>query len=165
MASNAEIELEAFGTYRADDSDKGLGQLDLTSRITRLHASLSTASTAGCRPRTLEWLQYALVSGRVSDGTVRNQGCPCSCFHSKANASEFRIAARVTDASLDVHPVAIQGERSPEATRTCAAAETIDGRFVLDGGSMTVTAQRGTAYRAKLSKLSRAFRTSGAMQC
>ncbi|MEO8187818.1 MAG: hypothetical protein ABI580_10695, partial [Burkholderiaceae bacterium] len=65
-ASNAEIELEAIGVYRAASTEKGgPGWLDLTSRIARLHAPAAyryVPVVAGSA--TLNWLQHALVSGR-----------------------------------------------------------------------------------------------------
>ena len=93
------------------------------------------------------------MSGRVSDGTVRIKGDLARFPFEGERDSEFRIAARVMDASLDVHPAEIQGERSAEATRSWPLLKDIDADFMLDRGSMTVTAQRGTAYGAKLSNV------------
>ena len=152
-ASNAEIQLEASGIYRAA-SDKGLGWLDLTSRVARLHAPAVHRYVPLVAGRaTLEWLQHALVSGRISDGTVRIKGDLARFPFESEQGSEFRIAARVTEASLDVHPAEIQGERSAEATRRWPLLKDIDADFVLDGDSITVTAQRGTVYAAKLSNV------------
>ncbi|HVE89703.1 MAG TPA: YhdP family protein [Burkholderiaceae bacterium] len=152
-ASSAEIELEASGIYRAA-SDKGPGWLDLTSRVARLHASAVhryVPLVAG--GATLEWLQHALVSGGVSDGIVRIKGDLARFPFEGERDSEFRIAARVTEASLDVHPAKIQGEQSAEAARRWPLLKDIDADFVLDRGSMTVTAQRVTVYGAKLSNV------------
>ena len=154
-ASNAEIELEATGVYRAASGDKrGPGWLDLNSRIARLHAPaayryvpLVTGSA------TLDWLQHALVSGRVTDGTVRIRGDLAQFPFEGEHDAEFRVAARVTDTSLDVHPAAIQGDRPAEAAWTWPLLKEIDANFVLERGSMTVTAQRGAAYGARLTNV------------
>ena len=154
-ASNAEIELEATGTYRAATADSaGPGWLDLTSRIARLHAPaahryvpLAVGNT------TLDWLQHALVAGRVSAGTVRIKGDLARFPFEGETDSEFRVAAHVTEASLDVHPSAIQSDRSAGALSAWPLLKDIDADFLLDRGSMTVTAHRAAAYGAKLSNV------------
>ncbi len=154
-ASNAEIELEATGTYRAASADKGgPGWLDLTSRIARLHAPAAhryVPLAAG--NTTLNWLQHALVAGRVSDGTVRIKGDLARFPFEGESDSEFRVAARVTEASLDVHPSATQSDRTADAPGIWPLLKDIDADFLLDRGSMTVTAQRASAYGAKLSNV------------
>ncbi len=154
-ASNADIELEVTGTYRAASADKGgPGWLDLTSRIARLHAPAAhryVPLVVG-NP-TLHWLQHALVTGRVTDGTVRIKGDLARFPFEGASDTEFHIAAHVTDASLDVHPAATQGDRFDEASRVWPLLKEIDADFVLDRGSMTVTAHRAAAYGAKLSNV------------
>ncbi len=139
-ASNADIELEATGTYRAASGDKGgPGWLDLTSRIARLHAPAAYRYVpVAAGTTTLHWLQHALVTGRVTDGTVRIKGDLARFPFEGANDAEFRIAARVTDASLDVHPGAVQGERSAEASRVWPLLTDIDADLLLERGSMTV---------------------------
>ena len=67
--------------------------------------------------------------------------------------AEFRIAARVVDAALDVHPAVVQGERSAEAARAWPLLKDIDADLLFDRASMTVTAKRGAAYSAKLSNV------------
>ena len=75
-AANVDLELEASGIYRAAPGERGgPGWLDLTGRIVRLHAPAAyryvpLAAGSG----TLDWLQHALVSGRVTDGTMRVKG-------------------------------------------------------------------------------------------
>ena len=152
-ASNAEIELEASGTYRAASADSGgPGWLDLTSRIARLHAPaahryvpLAVGNT------TLDWLQHSLVAGRVSGGTVRIKGDLARFPFEGETDSEFRVTAHITEASLDVHPGAAQGDRSAGALSVWPLLKDIDADFLLDRGSMTVTAHRGAAYGARLS--------------
>lgn len=151
-ASNADIELQLSGTYRAASGDKGgPGWIDLTSRITRLHAPaahryvpLAVGST------TLHWLQNALVGGRVTDGSVRIKGDLARFPFEGVNDAEFRIAAHVTEASLDVHPRLGQGDRSAEASREWPLLKDIDADFLLERRSMTVSAQRASAYGARL---------------
>ncbi len=154
-ASNAEIELEASGVYRAAiDEKSGRGFVDLTARIARLNApALHRYVPLGAGQATLDWLQHALLSGRIGDGTVRVKGDLARFPFEGERDAEFRIAARVTDAALDVHPAAMQGDRSTEATRAWPLLKDIDADFVLDRAAMTVTAQRATAYGAKLSNV------------
>ena len=52
-----------------------------------------------------------------------------------------------------MHPAATQGDRSNEASRDWPLLKEIDADFVLDRGSMTVTAHRAAAYGAKLSNV------------
>ncbi|HKO68667.1 MAG TPA: YhdP family protein [Burkholderiaceae bacterium] len=154
-ASNADIEFQVTGTYRAASGDKGgPGWIDVTSHIERLHAPaahryvpLAVGST------TLHWLQNALVSGRVTDGSVRIKGDLARFPFEGVNDAEFRIAAHVTEASLDVHPRLGQGDRSDEASRAWPLLKDIDADFLLERRAMTVTAQRASAYGARLSNV------------
>ena len=154
-ASNADIELEASGRYRAPQADRsGPGSLDLTVRIARLQAAAAyryVPLVAGSG--TLNWLQHALVSGRVNDGTVRIKGDLARFPFENERDSEFRVAARVAGATLDVHPAGAQHDVSTAATRTWPLLHDIDADFVLDKASLTVTAQRGSAYGAKLTNV------------
>ncbi len=102
---------------------------------------------------TLDWLQHALVSGRVSDGTIRIKGDLARFPFEGENGAEFRIAAHVIDASLDVHPGATQGDRSADTPSVWPLLKDIDADLLLDRGSMTVTAHRAAAYGAKLSNV------------
>ena len=155
FASNADIELEATGTYRAASGDKdGPGWLDLTSRIARLNAPAAhryVPLVVGTT--TLQWLQHALVTGRVTDGTVRIKGDLARFPFEGENDAEFRIALHVTDASLDVHPGKVQGDGSAETPRVWPLLKDIDADLLFERRSMTVTAQRGAAYDAKLSNV------------
>ena len=154
-ASNADIELEASGIYRAGVGEKGgPGWIDLTGRIARLHAPaayryvpLAAGST------TLDWLQRALVAGRVNDGTVRVKGDLAKFPFEVERDAEFRVAARVSGAVLDVYPAALQAEKPVTASRIWPLLEDIDADLLFDRASMTVTAQRGRVYGAKLANV------------
>ena len=154
-ASNAEIEVEASGAYRAVEGDAGKpGWLDVTSRIARLHASaahkyvpLAVGNT------TLSWLQHALVSGHVTDGSVRIKGDLARFPFEGERDTEFRIAARITDAALDVQPTSGQGARSADATRLWPLLTAIDADLLIDRSTLTVTAQRAAVYGVKLTNV------------
>ena len=154
-ASNADIELEASGIYRAAPGEKGgPGWIDLTGRIARLHAPaayryvpLAAGST------TLDWLQHALVSGRASDGTVRVKGDLAKFPFEGERDAEFRVTARVTGAELDVYPAALQTEKSAAAPPIWPLLKDIDADLLFERASMTVTAQRGAIYGAKLANV------------
>ncbi len=62
----------------------------------------------------------------------------------------MRISARVTDATLDVHPSAAQRDRAHDTATTWPLLTGIDADLLFDRASMTVTAQRGSAYDVRL---------------
>lgn len=152
--SNADAELEASGLYRAPNGGKsGPGWVDLTGRIARLNAAAAyryVPLSAGSA--TLDWLQHALVSGRVSDGSVRVKGDLAKFPFEAEREAEFRITARVIDGELDVYPAALQPAKSGTSP-TWPLLRDIDGDLLFDRASMTVTAQRGAAYGAKLTNV------------
>ena len=154
-ASNADIELEAAGVYRAPHGEKGgPGWLDLTGRIARLHAPAAyryVPLAAG--ETTLDWLQHALVAGRASDGSVRVKGDLAKFPFEGERESEFRVTARVTGAELNVYPAALQSDKSAAAPPIWPLLTDIDGDLLFERASMTVTAQRGAAYGAKLTNV------------
>ncbi|HZA96803.1 MAG TPA: YhdP family protein, partial [Burkholderiaceae bacterium] len=154
-ASNADTELELTGSYRAATGDQGgPGWLDLSARIARLNASAAhryVPLVVGTS--TLQWLQHALVAGRVTDGTVRIKGDLGRFPFEGENDGEFRIALHVIDASLDVHPGKVQREGSAEGSRVWPLLTDIDADLLIERRSMTVTAQRAAAYDARLSNV------------
>ncbi len=87
-ASNADIELEAAGLIARPNGDKGgPGWLDLTGRIARLHAPAAyryVPLAAG--NTTLDWLQHALVAGRVTRWHGACQRRSSRSFHSRGSA-------------------------------------------------------------------------------
>ena len=151
-AANVDIELEASGIYRAAQGERsGPG-------------SISQAASCGYtrRPRTDTYhsppAAAQLVATRVGFRTrngrhdARQGDLSRFPFEGERDA-EFRIAARVVDAALDVHPAVVQGERSAEAAKAWPLLKDIDADLLFDRASMTVTAKRGAAYSAKLSNV------------
>jgi uncharacterized protein (TIGR02099 family) len=68
---------------------------------------------------------------------------------------EFRIAGRVTGATLDVHPGAMRGEGAPAAPGVVwPVLSEIDADVVFERASMTITAQRGRAFGARIEQAS-----------
>ncbi len=153
-ASNADIEVEAAGLYRAPSGEKGgPGWVDFTGRIPRLHAAAAyryVPLTAG--RNTLDWLQHALVSGRASDGAVRVKGDLAKFPFEGERDAEFRVTARVTGAELNVYPT-LPSERSAAAPPTWPLLTDVDADLLFERASMTVTAQRGAVYGAKLANV------------
>ncbi len=154
-ASNTDIDIEAAGIYRAANGEKsGPGWLDLSARIVRLDAPAAykyVPLIAG--NTTLDWLQRALVGGHLTEGTVRVKGDLSKFPFEGERDSEFRITARVADAVLDARPAAIPAERTAEVARMWPLLTDIDAELVIDRSSLTVTAQRGAAYGARLTKV------------
>ena len=70
--------------------------------------------TARRRQRHARRLQHALVSGRATDGTMRVKGDLSRFPFEGERDAEFRIAARVNDAALDVHPPPLNANVPPK---------------------------------------------------
>lgn len=152
--SNDDVDVIATGTYRRGAA--GAGAVDLTGRITRAeagaaHRYVPLAAGEGTR----RWLQHALVEGRLGDGTFRLRGELARFPFVNPADGEFRIAGRVTGATLDVYPMAMQ-----DAGRTAGPGAVwpllsdIDADLLFDRASMTITAQRGRAYGARIEQAS-----------
>lgn len=140
-AANTDLEVEASGIYRATDSEpSGPGWLDLTGRIARAHApAVFRYVPALAGAEVLDWLQHALVAGRVTDGAFRVKGNLAQFpFHS-AKEGEMRATARVSGATLEVHPAAVQSN----SAQTWPLLSGIDGDLLFDRDSMTVTTRHG----------------------
>ncbi|MBA2412780.1 MAG: TIGR02099 family protein [Burkholderiaceae bacterium] len=152
-AANAEIEVEASGTYRAADlanpGERALGSIDLNGRVLRLDAPaafryvpIAVGNTA------IEWLQHALIAGRVSDGALRIKGNLAHFPFGPGREGEMRISARVHDATLSVAPAT-----RDDTPRLWPLLTGIDADVVFERASMTVTAQRGTVQGVRLSNV------------
>jgi uncharacterized protein (TIGR02099 family) len=149
-AANDDIDVLANGTYRTAES--GPGTADLTGRIARAsadtaHRYIPLAVGAGTR----KWLERALVKGRLSDGTFRLKGDLARFPFTNAADGEFRIAGRVTGATLDVLPGAPGEDGAPaEPGAIWPVLSDIDADLLFDRASMTITAQRARAYGARI---------------
>jgi uncharacterized protein (TIGR02099 family) len=148
--SNADLELSATGTWKGAGNGGGAGAADLTARIERLdlraaHRYVPLAAGEG----TLDWLQHALLEGRLSDGSVRLRGALDRFPYVAPAEGEFRASARVRNAVLDVAPHAdAQGQRTPG--RPWPLIRDLDAEVVFERQAMTVRAQRGTIGGARI---------------
>ncbi len=150
--ANADLELEASGIYRAGNHERnGPGWLDLTGRIARLNAPAIfryVPTVAGSNAR--DWLQHALVAGRVTGGVLRVKGDLARFpFHS-AQEGELRVTARVSGATLDVYPAAAQGDRADGSAQIWPLLSGIDAELLFDRDSVTITAERGAVHGVRL---------------
>jgi len=148
--SNADFELAASGTWKGASNGKGPGAVDLTARIERLEARnayryVPLAAGEG----TLNWLQHALLDGRLSDGTVRVRGALDRFPYVAPADGEFRAVARLRNAVLDVAPHAdTPGERSPG--KPWPLIRDLDAEVAFERQSMSIRAQRGTIGGARI---------------
>ncbi|MDH5207977.1 MAG: YhdP family protein [Burkholderiaceae bacterium] len=147
-AANEDAEVTAGGTYRT--AAAGPGEIDLTGRITRANANGAfryIPLVAGATTR--RWLERALVGGRLADGTFRVKGDLARFPFVDPAVGEFRIAGRVTSATLDVAPgpADASGNAAPPGA-IWPVLSNIDADLLFERASMTITAQRGRAYGA-----------------
>ncbi len=153
QASNRDIELNATGSYRT--ADKGPGVVDLSARIIRFDAAAThryvplAAGTGAAR-----WLKNGLVRGRLGDASLRLRGDLAQFPFKRPADGEFRLAGKVTNATLDVAPGAAVNGRQPPAGSVWPLLTEIDADIVFERASITINAQRGSVYGARIQNTS-----------
>jgi uncharacterized protein (TIGR02099 family) len=151
-ASNEDMEVTANGTYRTAPS--GPGSIDLAGRVVRANAEAAwryIPTAAGTGTRT--WLRHALVSGRLGDGSYKVKGDLARFPFANAAEGDFRFAGRVTGATLDFLPGTPNEAGRPAAPGAVwPVLSDIDADLVFERASMTITAQRGRAYDARIER-------------
>ncbi|MGH6623627.1 MAG: YhdP family protein, partial [Burkholderiaceae bacterium] len=147
-ASNADLEVSASGDWKRTAS--GSGAIDLNARIPRLNAATAYRYVPqGAGAGTLAWLQHALLAGRVSDGAVRIRGNLDRFPFVQPADGEFKVTARVREATLDVAPApTASGARRPGTPWPLLTG--IDADLLFERASMTITAERGLAQAARI---------------
>ncbi|MGZ9031430.1 MAG: YhdP family phospholipid transporter, partial [Burkholderiaceae bacterium] len=149
-ASNDDVDVVANGTYRTGET--GPGAVDLSGRIARANASTAhryIPMVAGAGTR--KWLEGALVKGRLSDGTFKVKGDLARFPFTNPADGEFRIAGRVTGATLDVFPGPPGDDGRPaEPGAVWPLLSEIDADLLFERASMTITAQRARVYGARI---------------
>ena len=156
-ASNAEIDFSASGIYRVAEAapngqQAGPGWADLTGRIARLDAASAYKYVpVGAGNTTIEWLQRALLAGKLTNGALRIKGDLAHFPFRGEDQGELRFTGRVDDATLDVHP----HDRSERAdtSRTWPLLTAIDADLLFERASLTVTAPRGSVYGVRLANV------------
>ena len=97
------------------------------------------------------WLQYAIVDGRIEDGTFRLRGDLAKFPFPAAADGEFRVAARLRDGVLDVSPqVDANGNRAP--TPVWPLIRAIDADLLFERQGMTIRAQERLINGARISE-------------
>jgi uncharacterized protein (TIGR02099 family) len=149
-ASNDDAEVTAGGSYRTAPS--GPGVIDLSGRITRANANGAfryIPLVAGAATR--RWLEHALVEGKLTDGTFRVKGDLAQFPFVNPAEGEFRVAGRVSGATLDVFPgpTDAAGRPAPPGAIWPVLAD-IEADLLFDRASMTITARSGRAYGARI---------------
>jgi uncharacterized protein (TIGR02099 family) len=149
-ASNDDVDVTANGTYRTAAS--GPGWIDLSGRVARANADTAwryIPAVAGTGLRT--WLQHALVTGRLGDAPFKLKGDLARFPFTNPAEGDFRFGGRVTGATLDFLPGHPDSEGKPAAPGSVWPILTdIDADLVFERASMTITAQRGRAYGARI---------------
>jgi uncharacterized protein (TIGR02099 family) len=168
-ASNDEVELNASGSYRS--GGKGPGFADLGGRIVRAQARAAhkyVPLVAGANTRA--WLRNALVAGEAVDGSFRLRGDLSDFPFNDPKTGEFRVAARVRNATLDYMPhvdgvapnrVEGAGEVASDVGKSLRQAqdrlwpriEGIDGELLFERQRMAITGQRGSIYGVQLANV------------
>ena len=143
--------MSTSGTWRASAA-AGSGVADLTGRISRLqarHAFRYVPRVAG--EGTIAWLQHAILGGRIEDGNFRLRGDLDKFPFPVAADGEFRVAAQLRDASLDVSPqIGPNGERA--STPVWPLIRDIEADLLFERQGMTIRAQRGTINGARIAE-------------
>ena len=149
-ASNDDVDVVANGMYRT--AEAGPGTVDLAGRIARANASTAyryIPTMAGADTR--KWLEHALVKGRLSEGTFRLKGDLARFPFINPAEGDFRIAGRLTGATLDVFPSPPGDDGRPaEPGAVWPLLSEIDADLLFERASMTITAQRARAYGARI---------------
>jgi len=149
-ASNDDVDVTASGTYRTAAS--GPGSIDLAGRVVRANAEaahryIPTAVGTG----TYAWLRHALVKGRLADAPFKLKGDLARFPFTNPADGDFRFGGRVTGATLDFFPGEPGGAGKPPVPGSVWPVLTdIDADLAFERASMTVTAQRGRAYGARI---------------
>ena len=149
-ASNDDADVTANGTYRTTPS--GPGWIDLSGRVVRANADaayryIPTVAGTGTR----RWLQHALVKGRLNDAAFRLKGDLARFPFMQPAEGDFRLAGRVTGATLDVFPGELGDAGKPsEPGAVWPVLSDIDADLAFERASLTITAQRGRAYGARI---------------
>ena len=142
--ANADLEITASGLWRAARAGGGPGEAELSGRIVRLEARSAyryVPLNAGLA--TLGWLQYALLDGRLSDGSFRLRGDLSKFPFATAADGEFRAGGRLRGGVLDVAPAAdANGQRTPGSP--WPLLRDLDAEVAFERQGMNVRAQRGT---------------------
>ncbi len=146
--ANADLELAASGSWRR--SGTGPGIADFTGRIGRLearaaHRYLPRAIGVG----TLDWLRYALLDGRLDEGSFVLRGDLARFPFVAPAEGEFRAGGRVRGVVLDVVPeVGPDGQRA--AVPHWPLLRDIDADLQFERRSMTIRARRGVIGGARI---------------
>ena len=149
-AANDDAEITGSGSWRSTSS--GPGVLDVSGRITRAVASSAyryMPVMAG--QATRDWLELAVMRGRVTEGNYRIRGDLSHFPFVNPADGEFRIVGRVAGATLDVHPGRpdANGKRPPPGAEWPLLTD-IDADLLFERASVTITAQRGRAYGTRI---------------
>jgi uncharacterized protein (TIGR02099 family) len=111
--TNADLQGDWHGQWRAPANGKGLGVLDLQGQIKRAdaakaHRYLPTTLPADVR----QYVRDALVKGTYSNVQVRIKGDLDKVPFANPKEGEFRFAGRVQDVELDYMPAALLPAKS-----------------------------------------------------
>ncbi len=133
--ANADLAGTAFGSYIT--AANGPGAIDFTARLARTEARHAARYIPFVNKAALDWLDRALVAGRVSELSLRLKGDLKDFPFPGAGGGVFQIAAKVVDGTLRY------AEGWPVITG-------INAQLHFDGKRMEITSHKASVLGAKV---------------
>lgn len=133
--ANADFAGEVKGTYQA--GGKGPGIADLKVRLERVEAAKLAGYFPNRVPITRNWLERALLAGKLTDVEVDVQGDMYDFPFKDDRGGKLLVNAKAEGARLKFH------EEWP-------AIDAIKGAFQMHGTRVTVKAQSATIYQSRV---------------
>ena len=147
---NADADVSAQGTWRADPAAGPAGVADITGTIARAQA----ASVWKYMPLVIgkpvrDWLQNGLVSGTAQNGTFEIRG-PFKGFPwvKDPKSGRFYVGADVVNAAIDYVPDRVSKKKGA----LWPLLTDINGRIAFEGLSMRVEADRAKTFGVDVGK-------------
>ena len=155
VAANDDLEVSAAGSWRA--AGTAPPRLDVSGRVGRAKVNAVPRYLPAVVPASVRnWLQGALVDGRVSEATFYLRGDPKHFPFVDPSQGEFHVGVRVIDGKLDIVPAqpeqsnASQPGQSQGVQRWPLLAG-IDADVNFDRNRLAINARRAKAYGYELS--------------
>ncbi len=151
-AAGPDLELNGQATYHS--GGKGIGVIDASGRIVRAEANrIYRVMPLVVAPAVRTWLQRALVAGTARDANFRLRGDLMDFPFAQPAQGEFRVAAKVSGATLDYLPARADDTSGVAATDAWPSITNIDGDFVFERKKIEITARRAQVFGVQLASV------------